>query len=320
MPNVIVRSHYYEKGSSHRTFYDSNQKDDYLAYMDKGIKSGESIDYLDYTGNEEKSSGVFNADGILSKADKKALREKLRKTDSIIWDIVISFEKEFGEQNVYNAEQAQALLKRVLPRFFRESGLKPENITWYAGLHTNTDNRYALSRSNDLKRLLRNLYEEIPYESRIAYESENMNGCRDTINSIVSYILSNGENSIAYRILSDEIDRYDGKLIKLCEEYKIGNIDGQLLGEKFQKDLYRRMGNIVIKEVLKKRRDEIKRSREIRHAKARQKQHIDSLAECLMKSAEIAAHADQEAIDCFEEFMEKLEEAEIQRKLAETEM
>lgn len=390
MPNVIVKSHYYEKGSSHRTFYDSNQKDDYLAYMDKGIKSGEGIDYLDYTGNEEKSSGVFNADGILSKADKKALREKLRKTDSIIWDIVISFEKEFGEQNVYTAEQAQALLKRVLPRFFREIGLKPENITWYAGLHTNTDNRhihlsffenepmwydrqkkeyryrrkgkirtecfdtlkmdiekyylqpveslkrvrklltdeartvtdnrYALSRSNDLKRLLRKLYEEIPYESRIAYESENMNGCRDTVNSIVSYILSNGENSIAYQILSDEIDRYDGKLIKLCEEHKIKDSDCQLLGEKFQKDLYHRMGNIVIKEVLKKRRDEIKRSREIRHAKARQKHHIESLAECLMKSAEIAAYADQEAIDCFEEFMEKLEEAEIQRKLAETEM
>ena len=39
-----------------------------------------------------------------------------------------------------------------------------------------------------------------------------------------------------------------------------------------------------------------------------------------MKSAEIAAYTDQEAIDCFEEFMEKLEEAEIQRKLAETEM
>ena len=390
MPNVIARSRYYEKGSSHRTFYDSNQKDDYLAYMDKGIKSGEGIDYLDYTGNEEKSSGVFTENGILSKADKKALREKLRKTDSIIWDIVISFEKEFGEQNVYNAEQAQALLKKVLPRFFRNIGLKPENITWYAGLHTNTDNRhihlsffenepmwydrqkkeyryrrkgkirkecfdtlkmdiekhylspveslkrvrklltdeartvtdnrYVLSRSGDLKRLLRKLYEQIPHESRIAYESENMNGCRDTVNSIVSYILSNGENSIAYRMLSDEIDRYDGKLIRLCEEHKIGNMDGQLLGEKFQKDLYRRMGNIVIKEVLKKRLDEIQRSREIRHAKARQKHHTDSLAYCLQKSAEIAEQADEEARECFEEYIRKLEEAEIERKLSELEM
>lgn len=390
MPNVIVRTHYYEKGTPHRAFYDSTQKDDYLAYMDKGIKSGERIDYLDYTGNEEKSSGIFNANGILSKADKKTLREKLRKTDSIIWDIVISLEKEYGEQNVYTAEQAQELLKKVLPRFLREVGFKPENITWYAGLHTNTDNRhihisffenepmwydrqkkeyryrrkgkirkdcfdtlkmdiekyylqpveslkrvrkllteeartvtdnrYILSRSNDLKRLLRKLYEEIPYEGKIAYESENMNGCRDTVNSIVSYILSNGKNSFTYRVLSDEIDRYDGKLIKLCEEHKIKNSNCQLLGEKFQRDLYRRMGNAVIKEVLKKRRDEIQKSREIRHAKARQKHHIDSLAYCLQKSAEIAAEADREAVDCFEEFMEKLEEAEIQRKMSELEM
>lgn len=147
-----------------------------------------------------------------------------------------------------------------------------------------------------------------------------MNGCRDTVNSIVSYILSNGKNSFTYRVLSDEIDRYDGKLIKLCEEHKIKNSNCQLLGEKFQRDLYRRMGNAVIKEVLKKRRDEIQKSREIRHAKARQKHHIDSLAYCLQKSAEIAAEADREAVDCFEEFMEKLEEAEIQRKMSELEM
>lgn len=242
MPNVIVRTHYYEKGTPHRAFYDSTQKDDYLAYMDKGIKSGERIDYLDYTGNEEKSSGIFNANGILSKADKKTLREKLRKTDSIIWDIVISLEKEYGEQNVYTAEQAQELLKKVLPRFLREVGFKPENITWYAGLHTNTDNRhihisffenepmwydrqkkeyryrrkgkirkdcfdtlkmdiekyylqpveslkrvrkllteeartvtdnrYILSRSNDLKRLLRKLYEEIPMRARLLMKAK----------------------------------------------------------------------------------------------------------------------------------------------------
>ena len=142
MPNVVVRCQYHEKGSSHRAFYDSSQKDDYLAYMDKGIKSTKRIDYLDYTGNEEKSSGIFNANGVLSKEDKKVLRESLRKTESIIWDIVISFEEQYGNKNMYNAEQAQELLRKILPKFFREIGFKPENITWYAGLHTNTDNQH----------------------------------------------------------------------------------------------------------------------------------------------------------------------------------
>lgn len=142
MPNVVVKCQYHEKGSSHRAFYDSSQKDDYLAYMDKGIKSTKSIDYLDYTGNEEKSSGIFNANGVLFKEDKKILRESLRKTESIIWDIVISFEEQYGNKNMYNAEQAQELLRKILPKFFREIGFKPENITWYAGLHTNTDNQH----------------------------------------------------------------------------------------------------------------------------------------------------------------------------------
>ncbi len=80
------------------------------------------------------------------------------------------------------------------------------------------------------------------------------------------------------------------------------------------------MGNAVIKEVLKKRREELLQAREIRHAKARQKHHIDSLAYCLGKAAEISACADEEAIRCFEEYREKLELAEIKRKLESGEM
>lgn len=389
-PNVLARGHYYEPNAPKRAFYGSGQKDDYLAYMDKGIKSTKMLDYLEYTGNEEKSSGVFTAEGILTKSGKKLLREKLRNTDSIIWDVIISFEEKYGDKNVYNTEQAQELLKKVLPRFFREAGLNPDNITWYAGLHTNTDNqhihlsffenepmwynpqtkeyryrwkgnikkevfdllkmdiekhflqpiegikrvrkllteeartvtdnRYEWSRSRDLKRLLRKLYEEIPYEGKIAYESENMNGCRGTVDSIVSLILTNGENRFEYQAAMGAIANRDKQLLDLCLTHKIKNPEAYLYGGVFQRDLYRRMGNAVIKEVLKKRRDELIRAREIRHAKARQKHHLDSLTHCLLKSAEIAAYADQEAIDCFEEYRRKIELEDIKRKIAEMEM
>ena len=96
-------------------------------------------------------------------------------------------------------------------------------------------------------------------------------------------------------------------------------MENHLYGDKFQRDLYRRMGNAVIKEVLKKRRDELKRAKEIRHARARQKHHLDCLTPLLIKSAEIAAYADQEAVDCFQEYREKLERIEIERKLQEME-
>lgn len=90
--------------------------------------------------------------------------------------------------------------------------------------------------------------------------------------------------------------------------------------EKFQRDLYRRMGNIIIKEILKKRRDELLKARELRHAKARQKFYPESLTDCIMTSMEIAAKADAEAAECFREFMEKLKLAETERQLEQMEL
>ena len=94
-PNVLARIHYYEVGSQGRDFYSSSKKDDYLNYIDKGIKSDKAVrDYIDYAGNEEKSSGLFWQNGMLSDADKKELRKKLRSTKSCIWDLVVSFEED----------------------------------------------------------------------------------------------------------------------------------------------------------------------------------------------------------------------------------
>ena len=41
--------------------------------------------------DNDKSSGVFDSNGLLSKQDIKALRKMLRETKSCIWDMVISF-------------------------------------------------------------------------------------------------------------------------------------------------------------------------------------------------------------------------------------
>lgn len=143
MPDVNAFLNFYDVQSPKRAFYGSGQKDDYLGYVDTGIQSTKELDYLDYAGDEMKSSGLFNADGAITKAEKKRLREKLRKTESCIWDLVISFATEYGDKNMTNADQAQKLLSKVLPKFFKNAGLHPENIVWYAGLHTNTDNRHV---------------------------------------------------------------------------------------------------------------------------------------------------------------------------------
>ena len=141
-PDIIARVRYYDVSAPKRDFYRSAQKDDYLGYINKGVQSTKAIDYLDYTDDGEKSSGAFNAEGLLTKPQKKELREKLRRTQSCIWDMVVSFEESYGKSNLTDATAARALLLKTLPKLFRATGLNPDNITWFAGLHTNTDNRH----------------------------------------------------------------------------------------------------------------------------------------------------------------------------------
>ena len=171
-----------------------------------------------------------------------------------------------------------------------------------------------------LKKLVKSLYGKIPYEGKIGYESENMRHCRETVDAITNCILKNGRSKIAYEKLTAELAARDGEILRLCERNKIRNPDCFLYSETFQRDLYRRMGNTVIREILKKRRDELLKAREIRHAKARQKVYRESLTDCILTSMEIAARADAEAAECFREFREKLELAETERLLEQMEM
>lgn len=140
MNDPHIDNDYQEKYEDERAFYSCNQDDDYVKYVEKGSK--EKIDYVSYSGNNEKSSGVFNENGLMDEKAIKELRNKLRTTESPIWHGVISFTEDFGNKNCYKFEQAYKLLKYQLPRFFKSAKLNPTNITWYAGLHENTDNQH----------------------------------------------------------------------------------------------------------------------------------------------------------------------------------
>lgn len=120
---VFVRFRYYARSSDKREFYSSRKEGgDYLSYVDTGSKDGEFKDYLDYAGNKEKSSGAFGPKGLLSDTEKKEIRKMLRNTGSCIWDCIISTEEFFGKEKL--------------------NGIEEDNVTWFAGLHENTDNRH----------------------------------------------------------------------------------------------------------------------------------------------------------------------------------
>lgn len=129
-----------EKYGGKRKFYSSNQTQDYLTYVNTGSK--EKIDYVAYSGNDEKSCGVFGKNGLMSMKEKKALRQRLRETKSIIWDCLLTFQPEFGQRYCNDYEQAYEMMKREMPRFLKDAGFKPDNITWFAALHTNKKHRH----------------------------------------------------------------------------------------------------------------------------------------------------------------------------------
>lgn len=384
-PNVIAKIQYIECDNPRRIFYSSGSKDDYLGYVDKGVKLNKDIDYLDYTGNLEKSSGVFNQTGLLNYDSKRLIREALRNTKSCIWDLVISFETEYGLNNVDSYEDALELVKSVLPKFFKALKLKEDNIIWFGGLHINTDNRhihisffekepmyydakkktykyrpgrinvksckelkmniekYFLSPSESMKRvrklmiedtrssmnsssylnldkdfkwLLKELYNKLPIEGHIGYLSPNMKECRPIVDNIVKKILNLGKHSFEYTDLDIRLQEYDNKITRIAETHNIDE-DDYLLRDKFKDDLFRRMGNVIIHELLNRKRFEEVEKKKLKHKKSEQAFHRKVLLEMISKSFELMNKLEDEEAKIFEEYQYKLKKAEYERLVEE---
>lgn len=383
MPDVIVRLKYYGKEHSRRAFYSSGQTEDYLRYVDKGGKAG-YVDYLDYAGNKEKSHGMFGKDGILSAAQKKELRRALKTTDSVIWDMVISFEEVYGKSHLKDSLDARELLNALLNRFFKKAGLNSQNMTWFAGLHENTDNRHIhvsfwenapvftrqqdrehkhyhsgklrqagindfkiaienhyselatrvkekrktlLAKANqaislmphgELSALFRQLYEQIPETGRIAYDSENMASVRNLADKITTHMLkSNSVLKDEYQLFHFELMCRDKQIREFCRKQKIPNTEDLLVADKTVNDLYRRLGNMFIRRALELKRQHKKSERT---ASGRKRYHGKSVLQTFCDTAYWCAVYEEESIRLFEEFREKLEEAQDHNELNEYEM
>lgn len=383
MPDVIVRLKYYGKDHPRRAFYASEQTEDYLRYIDKGGKSGYA-DYLEYADDKEKSAGVFGNDGALTSAQKKEVRKALKTTDSVIWDMVVSFEEGYGKSHLKDTYDARELLNALLNRFFKKAGLNPQNMTWFAGLHTNTDNRhihvsfwenapvfthqqdrehkhfhsgklrqtgiddFKIAIENHYSKLaarvkekrksllakasqtltetphskifvlLTQLYEEIPATGRIGYDSENMASVRKLTDEITTYMLkTNPVLKDEYKIFRYELMRRDEQIREFCRKQKIPNEQDYLVADKTVNDLYRRLGNKVIQRALELKR---KHRKAERTASGRKRYHGKSVVQTLCDAAYWNAVYEEESIRLFEEFREKLEEAQYQNEMNKYEM
>lgn len=384
IPEVLVRVRYYAPGSKGRDFYSSEKKDDYLGYIDKGVKSSAPSDYIDYAGDAEKSSGVFDSSGLLDTEGKKAVREQLRTTKSVIWDVVISFEEKYGKENVASWGQARNLLSKTLSGFFRKAGLSPSNVGYIAGLHENTDNRHihlefwekgpehydarkkervfrrgklplgaidsfkasifrhfmtpvesskrvrqmmleatesAVSGDfmDDLEgfsKCVRRIYDEIPLTGELGYSSRNMDGCRADVDRATHMIVDEMEMAPNWALFKARMKKRDDEMRSFCESEKIDPTP-YMFQLQFMRDLERRMGNVLIKEVVRKRREEKEAVERLHHPKAIMKCHKRSVTSLLERAAVMDQMVRDEAWDIFDEFEMKMREAERERHAEE---
>lgn len=362
-----------ENVGTERDFYSSNQTRDYVEYVNSGSK--EKIDFVEYSGNKEKSHGIFNADGLMEKSEIKELRNELKQTKSVIWHGVISFTEEFGNTYCDTTEKAIAMMKVEMPKFFRNAGFTPENIKWFAGLHENTDNKHIhfsffekspqrikigrttpifsdgnipLRAINDVKssieiRLLklvddvysnRNLLTHqikektllgdymkhikllvgvVPIKGRISYDSENIRVYQPQINKIIRAIIKSDKGVYEkYQEFDRILTKRDNELMRVYSQLKLDFTD-KLLRDKCIKDLYRRLGNVVLKNVKQIRKDQLKTERETNNRLVRK--HIEKRKRQLLlkRCVQLNEMVNSEIVNSFQDYLRRLEQANYKR-------
>lgn len=386
VPNVVYKQEFFlpnykdKTNQDKRNYYSSNKYDDYLKYVATGIKDLEKLDFVEYSNNSTKSSGIFNQNGLMSKEQIADFRKNLRETKSVIWSGIISFEENFGKKWCGCYEQAYELVKSELPKYFNRAGLNPDNIEWFAGLHENTDNRhihllfferepqrmrnkekhfsrgYISNNAMDflkanielsatgfkarekeirlrltksvkeqlsgvsglkLKQMLLDLANQFPEQGHTFYDCDNMQKLKPIIDNISNYIIS---HNVDISIYKNDFDGLVEEKQKLVDSYcKRNGVDKpqQNLSEKYTKDLYRRLGNLVIESAKSLKGQEIERLKLNAKYVVQKRMQKDKLWKELEYCMYLNSKCEYEAIKCFQDYMKKLEEMQIKTLIDE---
>ncbi len=82
----------------------------------------------------QKSTGVFNQDGMLTKEQVKEMRKRAQTGEKNLWHGFISFNKE-NSQQIDDPEKCIALIKQIFGQFFKDAGFNPDNMDLMCALH-----------------------------------------------------------------------------------------------------------------------------------------------------------------------------------------
>ena len=118
-----------------RDFYDMSGADNIYKYITtEGKIYGEEAKKFTMLEYLQKSTGVFNQNGMLTKEQVKEMRKRAQTGEKNIWHGFISFNKENSEK-IDDPEKCIALIKQTFGQFFKDVGFKPDNMDLLCALH-----------------------------------------------------------------------------------------------------------------------------------------------------------------------------------------
>ena len=82
----------------------------------------------------QKSTGVFNQDGMLSKAEVKEIKQRARDGEKNLWHGFISFNKE-DSKIIDTPEKCITVVKKTFNQFYKDAGFEPDNMDLLCALH-----------------------------------------------------------------------------------------------------------------------------------------------------------------------------------------
>ena len=82
----------------------------------------------------QKSTGVFNQNGMLSKSEVKEMKQRAQTGEKNLWHGFISFNKENSDK-IDDPEKCIALVKKMFGQFFKDAGFNPDNMDLMCALH-----------------------------------------------------------------------------------------------------------------------------------------------------------------------------------------
>ncbi len=82
----------------------------------------------------QKSTGVFNQNGMLTKEQVKEMRKRAQTGEKNLWHGFISFNKENSDK-IDDPDKCIALIRQTFGQFFKDAGFGPDNMDLMCALH-----------------------------------------------------------------------------------------------------------------------------------------------------------------------------------------